>query len=536
MVFAGGGVRLSRRACRVPRADREAGRAGRHRRGTRTTCCGTTIRSTAGRPGTIGDRGGNMVTQSADLLLVLGSRLNIRQVSYNWTQLRARGVQDLGRYRPARTAEAERHARHAGRRRPQGPDPRADRRGLCRADARSTASGWTGRSERVRRVPGRAARISRTTRSCHPYVAMEALFDALDEDDIVVTGNGSACVVSFQTADLKKGQRLWTNSGCATMGYDLPAAIGVCAATGCDKRVICIAGDGSIMMNMQEMQTIAGYEPAGEGLPAEQQRLCLDLPDAPQLLQRRRGRRRAQEQRHLPDFGKVATAFGFAYFARASATTSWRRRSVRRSTRRGPVMCEIVIDENVPLRAQARRQAASRRPHHVARAGGSVAVPPTRGVAREHAHRPDGRVSVEKISRSSALSRAAASRPARFVFAGMLNTGFGLAIYPLLLWSLPVLRTHYLGALMIAQAVSILFAYSTYKLSVFRTRANVAREFGMFSSFYVIASVINWAALPFAVEVLHIAPIPAQLGFSFILMVASYFWHSRITFRTTEIH
>lgn len=145
-------------------------------------------------------------------------------------------------------------------------------------------------------------------------------------------------------------------------------------------------------------------------------------------------------------------------------------------------------------------------------------------------------MSVEKISRSSALSRAAASRPARFVFAGMLNTGFGLAIYPLLLWSLPVLRTHYLGALMIAQAVSILFAYSTYKLSVFRTRANVAREFGMFSSFYVIASVINWAALPFAVEVLHIAPIPAQLGFSFILMVASYFWHSRITFRTTEIH
>jgi acetolactate synthase-1/2/3 large subunit len=59
----------------------------------------------------------------------------------------------------------------------------------------------------------------------HPYVAMDALFDALDDDDIVVTGNGSACVVGFQVARIQKGQRLWTNSGCATMGYDLPAAI-----------------------------------------------------------------------------------------------------------------------------------------------------------------------------------------------------------------------------------------------------------------------------------------------------------------------
>ncbi|MFX8301119.1 thiamine pyrophosphate-dependent enzyme, partial [Acinetobacter baumannii] len=83
-------------------------------------------------------------------------------------------------------------------------------------------------------------------------------FGALGQDDIVVTGNGSACVVSFQAAEIKRGQRIWTNSGCATMGYDLPAAIGVCTATGGEQRVICIAGDGSIMMNLQEMQTIAG--------------------------------------------------------------------------------------------------------------------------------------------------------------------------------------------------------------------------------------------------------------------------------------
>ena len=55
---------------------------------------------------------------------------------------------------------------------------------------------------------------------------MQTLVRQLPEGQIVVTGNGSACVVSFQAAELASGQRLWTNSGCASMGYDLPAAIG----------------------------------------------------------------------------------------------------------------------------------------------------------------------------------------------------------------------------------------------------------------------------------------------------------------------
>ena len=88
-----------------------------------------------------------------------------------------------------------------------------------------------------------------------PNVAMDALFRQLGEDDMIVTGNGSACVVSFQTAEIKRGQRLWTNSGCATMGYDLPAAIG--AAVGASgKRVVCLGGDGSIQLNVQELQTV----------------------------------------------------------------------------------------------------------------------------------------------------------------------------------------------------------------------------------------------------------------------------------------
>ena len=125
-----------------------------------------------------------------------------------------------------------------------------------------------------------------------------------------------------------------------------------------------------------------------------------------------------------------------------------------------------------------------------------------------------------------------AGRPLRFILAGAANTAFGLAIYPLLLWSVPAFHTHYLIALGVAQAVSLCFAFATYKIGVFRTRGNLAREFGTFSSFYLINYAANWAALPLLVELGGIPPIIAQLGFTAVLILGSWFWHSRVTFRS----
>jgi putative flippase GtrA len=125
-----------------------------------------------------------------------------------------------------------------------------------------------------------------------------------------------------------------------------------------------------------------------------------------------------------------------------------------------------------------------------------------------------------------------AERPLRFMLAGAANTAFGLAIYPLLLWSVPALHTHYLIALGVAQAISLCFAFATYKIGVFRTRGNLAREFGTFSGFYLFNYAANWAALPLLVELGGVPPILAQLGFTAVLIVGSWFWHSRVTFRS----
>jgi acetolactate synthase-1/2/3 large subunit len=72
-------------------------------------------------------------------------------------------------------------------------------------------------------------------------------------------GDATACIVTFQTSQIKKGQQLFSNSGSASMGFDLPAAIGAAAAAP-DKRIICLAGDGSIQMNIQELQTVAQHK------------------------------------------------------------------------------------------------------------------------------------------------------------------------------------------------------------------------------------------------------------------------------------
>jgi acetolactate synthase-1/2/3 large subunit len=299
----------------------------------------------AGRPGTVGDRGGNLVTQSADLLLVLGSRLNLRQVSYNWNSFARAAykiwvdIDPLELQKPTVKPDLPVVADLA--------DLLPAMLDVPYAGATAEHREWLAwAKQRVAAFPVVLPEYRDHGPMNHPYVAMEALFEALDEDDVVVTGNGSACVVSFQAGRLQQGQRLWTNSGCATMGYDLPAAIGVCAATGGARRVICIAGDGSIMMNLQEMQTIAGYD-----LPVKV--FLLNNSGYVSIFQTHRNFFNGVEvgggpksNVTFPSFEKVAHAFGFAY-ARAEGHNDLPGAIQATLDAPGPALCEIMIDEHV---------------------------------------------------------------------------------------------------------------------------------------------------------------------------------------------
>lgn len=298
-----------------------------------------------GRPGTVGDRGGNMVTQSADLLLVLGSRLNIRQVSYNWQSFAREAFKIWIDIDPLELQKPNV--------KPDLPVV-ADLKDLIPAllaadydgpgDAHAEWLEWS--KERVRRFPAVLPEYRDHGPGIHPYVAMDELFKQLGEDDITVCGNGSACVVSFQAAEIKKGQRIWTNSGCATMGYDLPAAIGVHAATGGKQRIIAVAGDGSIMMNLQEMQTIAG-----NNMPVKV--FIVNNNGYVSIFQTHRNFFNGVEvgggpksNVTFPEFGKLAAAFGFSYF-RAESHNDLPGAIEAALAVEGPVVCEIMVDEHV---------------------------------------------------------------------------------------------------------------------------------------------------------------------------------------------
>lgn len=210
-----------------------------------------------GRPGTIGERAGNFTVQNADLILVLGSRLNIRQVSYNWNSFAKNAVKiqvdvDAAELRkpllqPDRPihCDVKDFLAEMAKQLQKGAIVSSHDAWLCRARQ------WKAKYPVVQpkhRIAGR---------QLNPYDFIEKLFGMLSNTDAVVCGNATACIVPYQVGNLKRGQRLISNSGSASMGYDLPASIG--AAIARNARTICLAGDGSLQMNIQELQTVVGY-------------------------------------------------------------------------------------------------------------------------------------------------------------------------------------------------------------------------------------------------------------------------------------
>lgn len=213
-----------------------------------------------GRLGTLGDRAANFIVQNSDLYISIGSRNNIRQISYNWGVFAREAkkiIVDIDK------AEIDK------------PTLRPDL-GVC-VDSKEFLTAMNRRlagenidrgqnqewldwcNERKVKYVRKMSDAARTEQPVELYDFIKVFTQSLDEGDVVVAGNGSACVGLFQAAIVKKNQRMIWNSGSATMGFDLPAAIGACFGSG-GKRVYCVAGDGSMQMNIQELQTIVHHK------------------------------------------------------------------------------------------------------------------------------------------------------------------------------------------------------------------------------------------------------------------------------------
>ncbi len=204
-----------------------------------------------GRPSTIGTRGGNYVLQTADLVISLGCRMNIRQISYNYDSfarnayLIAVDIDEAELNKPTIHVDLKIHA-----------DLKDLLPTLLKQDYKPHHKQWLDWAKEVAfRYPSDLPSYYKKKTPINPYVFAKRLGEHLAKDEVVVASNATAAVCLFQATRIQEGQRMFSNSGSASMGYGLPAALG--AAVGVNKkRVICLEGDGSIQMNIQELQTV----------------------------------------------------------------------------------------------------------------------------------------------------------------------------------------------------------------------------------------------------------------------------------------
>lgn len=333
----------------------------------------------AGRPGTVGTRPGNFAVQNADLLLILGCRLNIRQISYAWHNFAPHSYKIMV---DVDAAEMDKHTLKIDMK------VHADLRDFMprlleqfyKVDLRYEPDpvhlGWIKvPDETERRLAWRKQCqkwvtdypiITKITELVNPYIFAFELFGQLPANATVVCGDGTASVVTFQAATVQAGQRVWHNSGSAPMGYDLPAAFGAAIADP-SRLTVCVTGDGSIMLNLQELQSIVGHQLPikifllnNGGYRSIEQTQQAYFPDSP-----RHGCGPASGLT-FPEFKAGAEAFGLTYYFADSHEHLEEVITVALETD-GPVLCEIFLDETVPF---APKLAAVRQPD------GSLLAPP----------------------------------------------------------------------------------------------------------------------------------------------------------------
>lgn len=210
-----------------------------------------------GKPGICGDRIGNIMVQNSDLLIVLGTRLSIRQIGYAYDLLAPKAykimvdIDHAELQKPTLGINLPIHVNLS-----EFIDSLfAKVKDLMLPDF----SDWRQWGRKIEEeLPSLTDDNPSIPGYVSSYVFAEELFKLLKEGDVVVTGNGTAYTSTYQAMKVKKGVRVFANQGCAAMGYDLPAAIGALTANH-QGRTILVTGDGSLQMNIQELQTLVTY-------------------------------------------------------------------------------------------------------------------------------------------------------------------------------------------------------------------------------------------------------------------------------------
>jgi len=308
-----------------------------------------------GRPGILGERPANFIMQNSDLFIVLGTRMGIRICGYAYETVARNAkkvmvdVDDAELNKPTFRPDIKIHS-----------DAGAFLEALHAAlPSLPPHDEWLAYCRRIKAkypvvLPEHRARTDYVS----SYVLPEAIMRYASDPLTVVTANGVAYTSTFQSIPIRKGMRMFANEACASMGYGLPAAIGAAFAGEDGRTVVCLEGDGSIQMNLQELQTLVSYK-----LPIK-----LFVYNNGGYLSIKTTQRaffngffvgsEAGSGVILPSFEKLASAYGLPYF-RLNNNQELDEKLSRIFSEEGPALVEVMLD---PFEALGPKAASKRLP------------------------------------------------------------------------------------------------------------------------------------------------------------------------------
>lgn len=299
-----------------------------------------------GRPGVFGDRAGNFAIQNSDLLISIGSRNHLWNIGYDvksFAKKAKKVVVDIDKVElekktviPDISIEAD------------AKDFLSELNKQAKEFVLPDTSKWLIKcQEWKKKYPVVLTSYKNEKKYVNSYYFTDVLSSQLKGGETIITGVGTSFTGTLQSIKIKKEQRLHCNVGCAAMGYDLPAAIGASFAKN-KKPVILLTGDGSIMFNLQELQTILHNKlPIKIFLFNNSGYLAIKNSQNSFFS----GKFAAVDQKtgvSFPDFKKIAQAFQISY-EKIENHTNMTEKIKKVLNYKGSILCDIKMSPLQPL-------------------------------------------------------------------------------------------------------------------------------------------------------------------------------------------
>ena len=292
-----------------------------------------------GRPGSLAPRGANFALQNSDLLLVVGSRLDMAMTAYAHERM-ARGAVKIMVDIDAAEIRKMKTPIHM----PIVADAKAFLEELKAQSGTVHGDSWQPWIQRCQEWKARYPLVLPEHRNMPGHLSMyhfsEALSDELAPGDVIASGSsGFAIEIFLLCLKIKQGQRCFHNRGTGSMGFGLPAAIGAAVASG--RRTICVDGDGGFQMNIQELATVKRL-----GLPikcfvANNDGYASIRASQSGYFKHLVGADRTSGMT-LPDLGAVTRAYELP-FVRIADKTDLKGQIRAVLEMDGPVICEVIV-------------------------------------------------------------------------------------------------------------------------------------------------------------------------------------------------